>query len=150
MLFCLRVQGRDAREGRCRRGYRGHRCLGVGTSGSLVPARRQAKMAVEVCVRRVSRRVIRRSQIIIDVLQLTYGNPAGMPGCLLNVAISRSGLWTDLNVRRRVNNQLVRRCFTLVIYALVRLAAAKYLGHLSLALAALLLVHMLIGCRVRD
>ena len=53
-------------------------------------------------------------------------------------------------MRRRVNYQLVRRCFTLVMYALVRLVAAKYLGHLSLALAALLLVHsMMVGCRVR-
>ena len=36
------------------------------------------------------------------------------------------------------------------MYALVRLAAAEYLGHLSLAFAALLLVHMVIGCSVRD
>ena len=35
------------------------------------------------------------------------------------------------------------------MYALVRLVAAEYLGHLSLALAALLLVQMLVGCRVR-
>lgn len=35
------------------------------------------------------------------------------------------------------------------MYALVRLVTAEYLGHLSLALATLLLVHMLIGCRVR-
>lgn len=96
MLFCLRVQGRDAREGRCRRGDRRHRCLGVGTSGGLVPARRQAKLAVEVCVYHVRRRVIRRCQIIAAVLQLTDGNPAGRPGCLLNIAISRSGLRTEL------------------------------------------------------
>ena len=100
---------------------------------------------------RVRRRVIRRCEIIAAVLQLTDGDPAGRPGCLLNInAIGRSGLLTELQVRRRVNYQLGRRCFTLVIYALVRLASAEYLGHLSLALAALLLVHMMVGCRVRD
>ena len=68
----------------------------MGNRGGLVPTRRQVKLALEVSVYHVRRRIIRRCQIIATVLQLTDRTPCGRPGCLLNIAISRSSWCTEL------------------------------------------------------